>query len=314
MVVYADMIFLLNGTIDFLLLWLTAGIRKQRVKLGRLFLAACVGGAYSMLHLWPQFALAYFFPVKIVISLVMVWIAYGFQHPLAFFRNLGLFYLVCFIAGGAMIAFHYVMVGDSQVAGGIFFTQTAQGWGSPVSWALILLGFPLVWGYTKFSLGSLKENQRIQQVLTDVRIYLAQAKLCCVGLVDTGNHLRDPITRTPVMIVELEPLNDWLPEELKQMLIQHDWEKGWSRLPTDWMRRVRVVPYRVAGKDHQMMIALKPDYVEIRQENHWHKVEKILIGIDVGHLSSDGTYQAIIHPSCYALEPGERRSKIVGGV
>jgi stage II sporulation protein GA (sporulation sigma-E factor processing peptidase) len=314
MVVYADMIFLLNGTIDFLLLWLTAGIRKQPAKVLRLLFAAGLGGAYSMLHLWPQFALAYFFPVKILISLVMVWMAYGFHHPLAYFRNLGVFYLVCFVAGGAMIAFHYVMTGDSQVAGGIFFTRTAEGWGSPVSWALILFGFPLVWLYTKFSLGSLKENQRVQQYLTQVRIHLAQHQQECTGLVDTGNQLRDPITRTPVMIVELEPLKEWFPEELKQMLLQHDWEEGWSRLPADWMRRIRVVPYRAAGKNNEMMIAIKPDYVEILQEEDWHKVEKILIGIDVGRLSSDGTYQAIIHPSCYALEPKEGREKIVGGV
>jgi stage II sporulation protein GA (sporulation sigma-E factor processing peptidase) len=47
-----------------------------------------------------------------------------------------------------------------------------------------------------------------------------------------------------------------------------------------------------------MMVAIKPDYVRVRQENGWNKMEKILIGLDVGRLSSDGTYQAIIHPSC----------------
>jgi stage II sporulation protein GA (sporulation sigma-E factor processing peptidase) len=314
MVVYADMIFLLNGTIDYLLLWLTAGIRKQPTKVWRLLLAACVGGAYSMLHLWPQFALAYFFPVKILVSLAMVWIAYGFHHPLAFIRNLGVFYLVCFIAGGAMIAFHYVTTGDSQVAGGLFLTHSAQGWGSPVSWALVLCGFPLVWLYTRFSLRSLKENHRIQQYMTGVRIHLNQHCLECVGLVDTGNQLRDPITRTPVMIVELDRLKVCFPEELEQMLRQWDWEAGWSNLPAAWINRIRVIPYRAAGKEQEMMIAIRPDVVEILQGNQRHKIKKILIGIDVGRLSSDGTYQAIIHPSCYDLEPREQIEQIVGGV
>jgi stage II sporulation protein GA (sporulation sigma-E factor processing peptidase) len=54
--------------------------------------------------------------------------------------------------------------------------------------------------------------------------------------------------------------------------------------------------------------------VEILQGNQWHKIKKILIGIDVGRLSSDGTYQAIIHPSCYDLEPREQIEQIVGGI
>lgn len=298
MVVYADLIFLLNSYIDFLLLWLVSGIRKQRTAMWRIILAAVIGGIYSMLHLWPQFALAYFFPVKIFVSMIMVWVAYGFGHPLSYLRNLGVFYLVCFITGGAMVALHYVITGDSQVAGGIFFTQSANGWGSPVSWLFILIGFPLVWAYTRFSLSSLEERQAINQYLTRVKILVEGKVIECTGLVDTGNQLRDPITRTPVMMVELEQLASWIPDELKQMVVQKDWEQGWTGLPPEWMRKIRIIPYRAAGSEGEMMIAFKPDQVEIFREEKWNNVGKVLIGIDVGHLSSDGTYQAIIHPSC----------------
>ncbi|SEN08710.1 sigma-E processing peptidase SpoIIGA [Lihuaxuella thermophila] len=301
MTVYADLIFLLNGCIDFLLLWLTSGIRKQKTSYWRLLLAAMVGGIYSMLHLWPVFSLAYFFPVKILVSMVMVWVAYGFCHPLAYLRNLGVFYLVCFIAGGAMIALHYVITGDSQVAGGVFFTQSSKGWGSPVSWLLILFGFPLVWAYTRFSLRSLNERQSVHQFLTRVKIFIDGKELECTGLVDTGNQLRDPMTRTPVMMVELERIKSWIPHELKEMAEANDWEKGWLMLPPEWMARVRVIPYRAAGSKGNMMIAFKPDHVQILQENKWNNVDRVLIGIDVGHLSSDGTYQAIIHPSCLSV-------------
>ncbi|MBA4494240.1 sigma-E processing peptidase SpoIIGA [Paenactinomyces guangxiensis] len=301
MVVYADLIFLLNGYIDFLLLWLTSGIRKQKTSMWRLLSAAAVGGMYSMLQLWPQFALAFFFPIKILVSMVMVWIAYGFRHPTSYLRNLGVFYLVCFIAGGALIALHYVFTGDSQVAGGIFLTQSANGWGSPVSLLLIICGFPLVWGYTKYSLRSLEERQTVNQYLTQIKLSIGGKEVECTGLIDTGNQLRDPVTRTPVMMVELEQLESRLPLQLKQMVQEKDWEKGWLMLPPEWMTKVRVIPYRVAGNKGEMMIALKPDQVKILKENQWNNVGKVLIGIDVGRLSSDGTYQAIIHPSCLSV-------------
>jgi stage II sporulation protein GA (sporulation sigma-E factor processing peptidase) len=304
LVVYADLIFLLNGYIDFLLLWLTSGIRKQRTAMWRLLLAALLGGCYSMLHLWVEFAVAYFFPVKILVSMVMVWIAYPHRHPLAYLRNLAVFYLVCFITGGAMIALHYIVMGDSQVAGGIFFTQSSNGWGSPVSWVVVLIGFPLVWAYTKFSLRSLHERQTFHQFLVSVKILLLDQVITCTGLIDTGNQLRDPITRVPVMMVELTQLEASIPEEMKELILQKAWEKGGELLPLTWVSRMRIIPYRVAGRDGEMMVAFKPDQVEIYQKGKWHNVGKVLIGIDAGRLSSDGTYQALIHPACLLSSVG----------
>jgi stage II sporulation protein GA (sporulation sigma-E factor processing peptidase) len=306
LVVYADAVFFLNTFIDFLLLWLTMGIRKQQTSMWRLVLAAVAGGTYSMLQLWSRFAEAYSLPVKILVSLLMIGVAYGFRHPVAFLRNLGVFYLVCFITGGAMIALHYVLTGDSQVAGGILFTESASGWGSPVSWIFILASFPLVWMYTKFSLKSLEESKRLQSYLTRLRICVDGKEWEVGGLVDTGNQLRDPFTRTPVILVELEPLRTWLPPVLLKMVEERDWESGWTSLPPEWVTRVRVIPFRPAGGEGKMMIAVKPDRVEILERERWNNVGKILIGLDVGRFSSDGTYQAIIHPSCFSETAGDQ--------
>lgn len=301
MVIYADLIFLLNTYIDFLLLWLTSGIRKQQISMWRLIIAAMIGGLYSMLHLWPHFAITYSLPVKILVSMLMIWVAFGWGHFRSYIRNLGVFYLVCFIAGGALIALHYVVSGESQVAGGIFFTQTANGWGSPVSWGIIIVGFPLVWAYTRFSFRSLEERQRVNQYLVPMKIKLNGEEILCMGLIDTGNQLRDPITRAPVIMVEIQSLAAQLPRELIEMVMKKDWENGWLQLPADWMTKVRMIPYRPAGRDFEMMIVIKPDQVEIQHEDKWNNVQKVLIGIDVGRISSDGTYQAIIHPSCVSL-------------
>jgi stage II sporulation protein GA (sporulation sigma-E factor processing peptidase) len=296
-VVYADMIFLLNASIDFLILWLTSGIRKQPTSVWKLLLSATIGGLYAVLYLWSAFSLLYFFPIKILVSLFMIWVAFGLQHPLSFFRNLGVFYLVCFLTGGAMIALHYFVTGDSQVAGGSLLSQSAKGWGTPVSWLLILLGFPAVWGYTRLSFRSLQERQLIHSYLTKVKITIGMKTIECTGLVDTGNQLRDPITRAPVMVIELKQIEKEIPPQLMQIVQQKDWQKGWMMLPVDWIRRIRVVPYRVSGNNGEMMIAFKPDQVEVLEDMKWNKVDKILIGIDVGRLSSDGSFQAIIHPS-----------------
>lgn len=301
MVIYADVIFLLNGVIDFLLLWLTSGIRKQPTSFWRLVIASLVGGLYSILYLWPSYTWFYSLLAKLFISLIMVGIAFGFTRPVAFMRNLGVFYFTCFVCGGAMFALHYILVGQVPIEGGLFLTQTNQGVGSPVSWLMVLLGFPFVWLYTRSSFRSLQERADVHVFLTSLRIYIHDRRIECVGLVDTGNQLRDPFSHAPVVIVELSHLAPLLPDEVCQLVKQKNWEQKVTTLPLEWMVRIKPIPYRAAGNEQQMMVAIKPDCVEIKNEEQWHIVEPVVIGIDVGRLSSDGTYQAIIHPSCVQI-------------
>lgn len=199
-----------------------------------------------------------------------------------------------------MVALHYLLAGDAEVAGGILFTET-KGWGSPVSWVFIMIGFPLVWLYTKLSFQSMKERDQIEQYMTAVRIQIQGHSFECTGLVDTGNQLRDPISRAPVMLVEMQQLIQYVPVEVQTMFLSKDWEQSWSGIPPEWMVKIRIIPYRAARGDSDMMIAFKPDQVEIWKDNQWNNVGKILIGIDVGQLSADGSYQAIIHPSCLSF-------------
>ncbi|MBD1371328.1 sigma-E processing peptidase SpoIIGA [Hazenella sp. IB182357] len=298
-VVYADVVFLLNSCIDFLLLWLTAGIRKQPLHIWRMGCAAIIGGIYSMLSLWPPFSFLFSLPIKILVSMVMVVVGLGYFSIYAYLRNLATFYLTCFVAGGAMIALHFVLTGNGNVSGGILFTSSSNGWGSPVSWIFIWIGFPLVWLYTKFSLGSLKERQEMNQFVTAFKMVIMDQIVTCNGLIDTGNQLRDPISRQPVILVELKLIEALLPPVLIEWIRKDDFQADLSRLPLEWMSKVRIIPYRAAGRGHSMMIAFKPDWIEVKKDHHWYKFEKILIGIDVGNLSTDRTYQAIIHPSCY---------------
>src|SRR5690606_32167473 len=99
-----------------------------------LAMAASIGGLYSILYLWPQFSGGYTFIMKILVSLLMVAVAFGWHHPFTYLRNLSVFYFTCFLAGGGVLALHYGIMGNTQVAGGIFLTDSNQGWGSPVSW------------------------------------------------------------------------------------------------------------------------------------------------------------------------------------
>src|SRR5690606_29600602 len=111
MVVYADMVFLLNLCIDYLLLWLTAVIRRQKVSPWRILLAALLGAGYAVFYLWPHFSIFYSLTAKIFFACMMIWIAFGFVSPIAYLRNIGVFTLSSFVIGGGMFALHYIVTG-----------------------------------------------------------------------------------------------------------------------------------------------------------------------------------------------------------
>jgi stage II sporulation protein GA (sporulation sigma-E factor processing peptidase) len=50
------------------------------------------------------------------------------------------------------------------------------------------------------------------------------------------------------------------------------------------------------------MLAIKPDQVKVRFNEQWITTSKVLVGIDRGRLSSDGSYQAILHPALIEIE------------
>lgn len=297
MVVYADMVFLLNLCIDYLLLWLTAVIRRQQVSSWRLLLAALLGAGYAAMYLWPSFSLFYSLSAKIFFAVLMVWTAFGFVSPISFLRTIGVFTLSSFVIGGGMFALHYIVAGKGQVAGGIFLTQSA-GWGSPVSWLFVLIAFPLIWLYARYSFRSMVERESVGQYLAQVVIHIGSQKIECTGLIDTGNQLRDPVTRSPVMMVELEQMQPYLPSAIKSAVEEEELENLTDSLSPDWIRRIQLIPFRAIGNKGGLLLTLKTDQVEIIQGSVYHQRTDVLVGLDTSRLSSDGTYQAIIHPSC----------------
>ncbi|WMT42444.1 sigma-E processing peptidase SpoIIGA [Paenibacillus sp. D2_2] len=100
LVVYIDLIFLLNLLIDASLLLVTAWMRKQKFVFWRLLASAAFGAAYVVMMFLPELSFLYTFLVKFLFSVVMLWIAFGFKSLQSYLRNLGAFYVINFVAAG----------------------------------------------------------------------------------------------------------------------------------------------------------------------------------------------------------------------
>ncbi|MEF3305547.1 sigma-E processing peptidase SpoIIGA [Paenibacillus sp. GYB003] len=306
MVVYLDLIFLANLLIDGAILSVTARIRHIRPSPWRLFASAVLGASYVVMMLMPSLSFMFTFAVKCLFSLAMIAIAFGFGGLQTFLRNLGTFYLVNFAVAGGMFGIHYFMRSPGQVMNGILVTSSG-GLAHRIDVGLLFVLLtvpPLVWMF-KSVFVSAKRRKELTHYLAEVRIRIDDFESVCTGLIDTGNRLYDPLTRTPVMVIEAAQWNGVLPDSWLNRIKRSEVDQLVAGIADDtfvWQDRLRLIPYRGVNRGTQFMLAVKPDKVVIVHNEAEIVNEKVLVGLDGGKLCADGSYQAIIHPTLVQLE------------
>ncbi len=300
MVVYLDLVFLLNFLIDGATLLSTAWTRKQRVRWLHIAAAALIGAAYVLMMALPPLSFLFTFFAKCLFSALMIYTAFGFGSLQHFLRNLGIFYLINFVAAGAIYGVHYFLLSSGEAINGIWLVRLGgsadTGGVGLLSVAVVFIGALVLY---RIVFGGAKEREALSGYFAEIRVRIDRFEIGCVGLIDTGNQLRDPLTRTPIMVMEAARLRDKLPDswldrirdaQVEQMIADASLESF------EWQDRLRLVPYRGVNRKTGFMLAIKPDQVVITHQSRRIEPDKVWIGLDGGRLSSDNSYQAIIHP------------------
>ncbi|KIL41755.1 peptidase [Gordoniibacillus kamchatkensis] len=304
MVVYLDLIFMTNLLMDGAVLATTAWARRKRVVWWRLALASALGAGYVFVLFLPSLHVLFTFAVKSIFSVFMIMTAFGFSSLQNLARDLGMFYFVNFAYAGCMFGLRYLLLSSGDVLNGILLTQTGStlyqfSTGPLLTVVTAVAAIVLVRHVFVFT----KRKQEMTELLAEVTIMIGNVQATCTGLIDTGNQLYDPLTRTPVLVMEAERLKPWLPPAWLERIRRCEVDQliaGFGGEPFIWQDRLRLVPFRGIGRSTQFMLALKPDRVVIRQGEQTRDITKVLIGLDGGTLSHDSAYQAIIHPAIIA--------------
>ncbi|HHY95223.1 MAG TPA: sigma-E processing peptidase SpoIIGA, partial [Firmicutes bacterium] len=108
MLVYADLFFLSNGLMDYLLLWATARFTGARAETGRLLLAAVLGAGYATAFLFPGVRPLYSVAAKAAFSLLMVAVAFPVHTVRALLNRWACFVVLSLAAGGGALALAYL--------------------------------------------------------------------------------------------------------------------------------------------------------------------------------------------------------------
>ncbi|MEC1520939.1 sigma-E processing peptidase SpoIIGA [Neobacillus niacini] len=296
MSVYLDVIWALNLLFDSLLLYLSAIFLKRQIRIWRIIAGGFIGSLIIVLSFTPIHTYSNHPISKLLFSVFMVLVVFGYKRFSFFIKALMTLYVTTFLIGGALIGAHYFVQFDSEMSTKVMIASVT-GFGDPISWLFVLLGFPIAWHFSKRNIEGMEMTKIQFDQIVNVTLKINNETFTFKGLVDSGNQLYDPLSKLPVMFVSIRNMLEGMAEPIKKMAADPEsLILGNQEFPDDWQNKLRIVPCRVVGQEHQLIVAVKPDTIIINTKGENYLCEKGLVSFTMQQLSADDAFQCIVHP------------------
>ena len=290
MTIYIDVVIRENLIMNYIILYATGLVLKIRMKNIRLLCASLLGAIYSVISYMSILQVYSSFILKIVLSVVIVYISFYPQSIKKMWKYMLIFYLVSFVFGGAALALIYIVKPQEiLMKNGLFlgtYPLKTIILASIVAFIIIIVGFKIV-----------KVKMSKKDMLCDIEIKLNEKIIKTKALIDTGNGLKEPITNMPVIVMEHTLLYECIPKEILNNLeniIGGDFTKVPEEIRIKYISKLKLIPYSSLGKQNGMLLGIKPEYIKIQKEEQEEKNENVIIGIYDKSLTKNGEYRALI--------------------
>ena len=291
MTIYLDVVLIENLCMNYIILFATGYLLKIKMNHIRLILSAILGGIYSILAYMEILEIYSNFALKIILSIVMVYMAYHAKNVKQLAKQLIFFYLTSFVFGGCAFALlYFIKPQEILIRNGTYIGTY------PLKIAILggIVGFTI----TVIAFHFVKKKITKKDMYCNITIYFEEKNVTATALLDTGNMLKDPITSMPVIVVEKEILKNILPEIILNNLnriIGGDVPKEvYEDENLEYITKFRVIPFSSIGKTNGMLLGFKANKVEIKDEESIETRNNVIVGIYENKLSKKNQYSALI--------------------
>ncbi len=210
MVIYADVLVVINLFVNYFLLLITKRLLRVTVRRIRILGGAALGGAYSLSIFAPKMPLA----VTVLLHLCAVGIIVAVSIPIhtlkAYLKAYAAFFTVNFGFGGAMLAIWLLFRPNGMVYqnGAVYFDISIR-----------VLVCSTVFCYALFSVVLwLIKRKAPDNRLYSVTLEYKDKSVSTKALLDTGNTLSDGFSNTPVLVGSKRIVQKIAPAELQSFL------------------------------------------------------------------------------------------------
>ena len=295
MTIYIDIIIVENLIMNYIILYATGLISKSKISHVRIFLASAIGAIYTIIEYISKLDIYSNILVKIILSIIIVYVAFYPQNIKKMFKQLILFYLTTFTFGGVATYLIYVLKPQNIVIKNGMYVGTyvlkVIFIGAIVGTIVLVIAF-------RFA----KNKITKKDMICKVKIKLNGGEIILNSMVDTGNMLKEPLTGNPVVVVEKTALYDLMPKEIlnnTESILGGDFEKIPENIKNEYISRLKIIPFSSLGKQNGMLIGIKPEKLEVINEQSEETKDNAVIGIYNKSLTKRGEYNALIGIDLY---------------
>ena len=295
MTIYIDIIIVENLIMNYIILYATGLISKNKISHLRIIFASIIGAIYAVTEYISKLNIYSNILLKIILSIVIVFIAFYPQNVKKMFKLLVLFYLTTFTFGGVATYLIYVLKPQNIIIKNGMYVGTyvlkVIFIGAIVGTIILIIAF-------KFA----KNKITKEDMICKVKIKLNGKEIVLDTMVDTGNMLKEPLTGNPVVVVEKTSLYDLMPKEIlnnTELILGGDFGKIPENIKNEYISRLKIIPFSSLGKQNGMLIGIKPEKLYVINEQSEEKKDNAIIGIYNKSLTKRGEYNALIGIDLY---------------
>lgn len=214
MIVYGDLLFLINFSMDFLCFYISFLLLHQKLPLFRAFLSAFVGGIYSVASLFivTNEVCAFAFDISVLVMMcLLVYLRRGISLG-KIFKGIFLYFVVSALLGGLMTSLFSLFNRMEILAKDFEMSEGIDVWMFAL---LVIIGtFVTIKGGRIFRSSASEKvvKLKIENELGEVELQ---------ALVDSGNFAVEPISGKSVVFVNVEKCKKIIEETMYNCLKYH---------------------------------------------------------------------------------------------
>ena len=291
MTIYVDVVLIENLIMNYIILFATDIILKNKSKFWRLLLASLIGAIYTVISYISNLKIYSSMILKMILSIIIVYVAFNPQNMKKMCKSLLIFYLTSLVFGGAAFALIYIVKPqETFMKNGLFLGAYSL---KTILLSGIVAFFIVI---TDFTVVKNKISKR--DMFCNIKIKLNVKEIETKAMLDTGNMLKEPITNIPVIVVEHTLLYECVPKQILnniEEILGGDFSKIPDEIKKKYMTKLKFIPFSSLGKQNGMLLGIKPEYVVIKDENDEEKkLNEVIIGIYNKSLTKRGEYRALM--------------------
>lgn len=252
-IVYADLLFLVNFSMDFLCFFVTSRVLQRRFCAWRCVVASAMGGVYSVAVLFISLNFLFGLFVDLAFCALMCLVAYGIKDKTMglFLFHTTVYFGVSMGVGGCMTAMYSLL---NRI--NLPLEEVER---NPDDISVWLFGLLAVCSGAVALFGGKLFKSSAEEVL-EIDIRYKGNRLSVRGMVDTGNMVRDPLSGRSIIMVDVKVLGGFMTHEVALAALNGDASKIIS---IDRAHKIRVIPMNTAS-GRTLICAFVPEKVYIK--------------------------------------------------